>query len=373
MTESTTVKKRIDEIDIIKGIGIILMVLGHSGSYAKNYVYLFHMAIFFIASGFVFKSIDSSSYKNLFTFGLKRIKQLYIPYVFWTVAFSLLHNFFIKINIYTTNPAISNYATGLYAAPTPFSPRSIKETLINCIKGFFLEGGTQLGGTFWFLKILLFVGLGYGIVEFFGKKYLPKVNVLILHSALSLILLAAGYFFSLKGITLHGIAQTCSVYILYHIGRLMKEYRILSISHHWLLRIAFLVIAFALLFVLNTFGTVSLAGNSYENPAFFLTASLLGWLLLYEAAYFIKQLQPLKDFFVLLGQNTLSVAILHFLCFKPVSLIGIMILGDPSYALAAFPVLYMGGLWWIPYTLVGLFIPILLSLLYKNIKKEVFK
>lgn len=40
---------RITEIDVIKGICIILMVVGHSGSPITKWIYLFHMAVFFVA------------------------------------------------------------------------------------------------------------------------------------------------------------------------------------------------------------------------------------------------------------------------------------------------------------------------------------
>ena len=36
------------KIDIVKAIGIILMVFYHAGAPGKNFVYLFHMDLFFI-------------------------------------------------------------------------------------------------------------------------------------------------------------------------------------------------------------------------------------------------------------------------------------------------------------------------------------
>ena len=49
-------------VTIAKGIGIILMVLGHSiGEYGdyltpvRSFIYMFHMPLFFILSGFFYK------------------------------------------------------------------------------------------------------------------------------------------------------------------------------------------------------------------------------------------------------------------------------------------------------------------------------
>lgn len=98
-------------IDIIKGLGIIMMVAGHSGFPFTNFIYLFHMAIFFIASGFCFKSDSSNNFRNVLIFLKRRFLSLWLPYIIWTSIFSLLHNVFISLNLYTNNPSILNYTT----------------------------------------------------------------------------------------------------------------------------------------------------------------------------------------------------------------------------------------------------------------------
>lgn len=44
-------------IDVLKGIGIILVVLGHlnPGIYLETWIYSFHMFLFFFLSGHIFK------------------------------------------------------------------------------------------------------------------------------------------------------------------------------------------------------------------------------------------------------------------------------------------------------------------------------
>ena len=47
--------------DIIKGIGIMLMVLGHTcGQPLYNWIYSFHMPLFFIVSGLFFSPTNFS-------------------------------------------------------------------------------------------------------------------------------------------------------------------------------------------------------------------------------------------------------------------------------------------------------------------------
>ena len=49
--------KRNSSLDVLKGIGIISMVMGHSnmGSLFEIYIAGFHMQLFFIISGFLYK------------------------------------------------------------------------------------------------------------------------------------------------------------------------------------------------------------------------------------------------------------------------------------------------------------------------------
>lgn len=80
--KSTT---RIPWIDIAKGIGIILVVLGHASgaSIVGKYIYSFHMPLFFILSGMCFVP-DKYSTAEFFK---KRTKQLLLPSAYLTLLF----------------------------------------------------------------------------------------------------------------------------------------------------------------------------------------------------------------------------------------------------------------------------------------------
>lgn len=89
---------RIDEVDIAKGIGILLVVIGHSIPDANTgiqnlwwggifkWIYSFHMALFMAMAGFLFwnkveKEKDIVEKQNE---TLKRAKRLLIPYCFYS-------------------------------------------------------------------------------------------------------------------------------------------------------------------------------------------------------------------------------------------------------------------------------------------------
>ena len=74
--------KRIDWIDISKGIAIILMVLGHTSipEPISKYIWSFHMPLFFMVSGMMFKP----KYKDILEYITKRVKTLIVPYCFFS-------------------------------------------------------------------------------------------------------------------------------------------------------------------------------------------------------------------------------------------------------------------------------------------------
>ena len=80
--------KRLEVFDIAKGIGIILMVLGHCcGIRLYNWIYCFHMPLFFIMSGMFFVP-EKYSFR---VFLQKRIRQLIVPLIIFLLVIVSLY------------------------------------------------------------------------------------------------------------------------------------------------------------------------------------------------------------------------------------------------------------------------------------------
>lgn len=75
--------KRIEWLDIAKGITIILMVMGHTSIpiALSKYIWSFHMPLFFFASGLMYNPLKYNSIDILLR---ARIRSLLIPYLFFT-------------------------------------------------------------------------------------------------------------------------------------------------------------------------------------------------------------------------------------------------------------------------------------------------
>ena len=125
------------------------------------------------------------------------------------------------------------------------------------------------------------------------------------------------------------------------------------------------------LLVLRRLGSVGLAGNGYTNPAFLLLASMAGWVLVRSAACLTAPLPRVSAVLGYLGRATMPIVILHFLSFKLVTWLGLLATGGESYLLAAFPIYFTGGAWWLAYTAAGLVLPLAADAVYKKIKNAV--
>lgn len=68
--------ERLSWLDVLKGIGIILVAIGHiySNRTVFNWLYSFHMPLFFFAAGWVYKE------KNFFTDIKRRSQTIVVPY-----------------------------------------------------------------------------------------------------------------------------------------------------------------------------------------------------------------------------------------------------------------------------------------------------
>lgn len=79
----------------------------------------------------------------------------------------------------------------------------------------------------------------------------------------------------------------------------------------------------------------------------------------------------IKDMLVYVGNNTLTVLTWHFLCFKIVSLVIILVYNLPIEQLACFPIIPEYASWWIAYFVVGTGVPLaILGLQQKYVTRK---
>lgn len=346
-------KTRNVQMDILRGIGIILIVLGHSGFQYTHFLYLFHLAIFFIVSGYFFNEDYVKDKESLKRYIIKKIKRLYIPFAIGNIICILLNNFFINVNLY--NNINHHYFT-------------IKEMIINILKVILFKGHTEMLGATWFLPILFVITVAYAIIEYIMKKCSNK-NTNIIQLIVSILFFTIGYCLSIKNINIKIISiQFLTCYILFDFGRKIGKYKIETKNSTKML---IMISTFILLIILNRLGTIELSKNEYTNPIYFISVSILGWYLIYELSYFVSKTKVITQILQYIGQNTMPILILHFVAFKIINAIFVVIFNANITLISKFPIWLKGGAWWIVYTLAGVLLPITFNEFQKYLVKIV--
>lgn len=151
-------KVRIDWLDSLKGFGILLVILGHTQFPYKDYLYWFHMPLFFILSGYTLHLTYPCK-----VFVIKKINSFIIPYFIFGILLIFMTYF--------------------------ADPKMMLLEFLKLFYGGIKNGGTL--GTLWFLPTLCLAEL---ILYILNKKSLLKKYVIIL--VLTLLFLTA--FISLK-------------------------------------------------------------------------------------------------------------------------------------------------------------------------------
>ncbi len=291
-TESKSLSAlRIEWIDFAKTIGIFLIVFGHSikGTVAHQFVYSFHVPLFFFLSGTTFST--RNSYRK---FLIKRIKTLLIPY--WAVmAISLVLFYFMgkftadSLSIETVEFSWKNYILG---------------SLYGNYKTGFLKANAPL----WFLPCLFVVqNLMYGIVkltEKLKKPVLGIVSALVLSVAICYI-----NFYVFKISSLPFAIETAFYMLPYTVlGYIVGKYPIPDLKK----RILSLVIS-AVLFAACAFSCVFLdilsnpSSDQYSNLTLCIITAVVGTFAVYFLSKAIPSCKPLSY----IGQSTMVILLLH--------------------------------------------------------------
>ncbi len=344
--------KRDPVFDIMRGLGITLMVAGHAGCPFSHWLYLFHMPLFFMISGWFFKPEHTGTRAGLFRILAGKVRTLWLPFVIANTAFTLCNNLFLRLHLLTEDERILEMPGNLV-----HSRVTLHDIVGRTFHWFVFDGGTQLGSPMWFIQVLFQISLLYALVNFVCKKFLSDAWVFRLQTLLAVLLLGIGWLCQRIQWSFWLLDVAFSCYPLYHLGVMLRRWSLLPRRP---MVIALTGIAGAVaLCCLQFQGEVVLSENRYTSPVFLVLCSVCGWYMVYAAARLLSaRAKPFCRFFAFAGHHSLTVLILHYLCFKPVTWAGLHLTGGEPYLLAACPVLFTGGYWWIAYTVTGLLLPL---------------
>lgn len=328
-------KKRNDDISVSKGIGIILMVMGHAGLVfpLDSIIYSFHMPLFFILSGYFYKVPE---YLWHGSFIKKRIKSLWVPYVIWTIIGLFLHNVFSCLMSYGD---IYTYS----------------EILKRMAHSFFFGGhdGCLFPG-FWFLKALFCASISIYFVTFVFKKLNIPVFFLIGIYFICIVLLL---LFKIDNNTLKGTLYG-GIFIL--LGYIYRKYENSLLGDGNLLIVLLTCIQVTSIYINPNADMLGYSKDTILSYTFF---AVTGTLLVYKIS---KRLKPtlVKRTLVYIGDHTMPILILHGVVFKILNCLFIHMLDFPSIDYNTIALHFTGS--WIIYTLTALLLSLGMYELYRN-------
>lgn len=319
-------------IDIAKGLGICLVVLGHLIDYfdaelpgVYPYIYLFHVPLFFFLSGLFFK--ESEKFGDCVR---KKFSRLYVPYLLANIFFFAVEMLRIQVLKDVSDGSLTwmdlPYAVfGLWPVPSMLSRPT------------------------WFILVLFRVFIIYKLMQlvFKGNKYLMF--------AVCSVAGVAGAFFPIEK---YMIGQTLVALPFFSLGHMLAPG---FVDNRRLFQpvtcaVSASVSAAALL-ILSRHQLTNMAVNVYGNVLLFFTGALLGIMMILWLSKLLEKWKVSTAALSFVGKFTLPILIWHIFVVKI-----LFTIVEKFAGLRAGVVLYVVAF------LAGILIPIGMSLCYKKFK-----
>lgn len=327
--------------DIVKGLGIITIVLGHSCYFAVAFVYLFHLALFFFVSGYLY---NEKKYGDApFSFFSARLSGAWPRYVFYTSIFVLAHNFLIR--------------QGLYAGAEPYNHTMMLTAICGNIS---FSSGEQVSGALWFIPVWLVAsGMFAGTVWFgryvsglLGKPMLKLWLIAFANVGIGLV----GVFLNMRKCGLPYNLQTSFLVVpFYFFAYLLRLF--LPDFKKYLTWYGCIITA-VLLWLINNKLHIFIELASMNIPGlWFYLISLIGIYFTLALGVIAEKFCWISRFLSFLGKYSFEIMAIHFAIFKLTDLLYSKLwLKTVPDNLAAFPVSFTHELWFF-YLLGGTLIP----------------
>lgn len=342
--------------DIVKGLGIIAIVLGHSCYFIIAFVYLFHLAIFFFVSGYMY---NEKKYGDTpFSYFGVRLAGTWPRYVFYSAIFVLTHNFFVK--------------HGLYAGQELYNHTNILTAICNNVSFSMTE---SVQGALWFVPVWLVSSTMFAGTVWFGRfasDYLKKPEAKLLLIAFANVGMGlVGVFLNMRKCGIAYNLQTAFLvvpiyFFAYSLRLFLPDFKKYTTWYGCLITVA-------ILYLINTKLHIYIELASMNIPGlWFYVISVIGIYFVLSLASVAERLKPLSALLTFLGQYSFEIMALHFAVFKLVDLFyARFILQTIPENLPAFPTSFTHELWFF-YLLFGTLVPVCIGWCLNKVLKTVF-
>ena len=270
-------KKRIEWVDIAKGIAILLVCLGHRNIpyWFSKWLYTFHLPLFFFLSGYTTRF---ESYRNIKDFVHRKLRGLVIPSLTLGLAWILFEFCFCRF--YRREPF--DFLRYLY----------------------YLLIGRKIGSS-WFITALLVTE----IIAYILFR-LPEKWRLIVTAAIG----AAGFLMNsqLKEQLIWNANTALIGIIFFESAQFIRKHtafeRVLDRKRYIIISVALLCSVACTAFN----GRIDMLYKKFGNILLFLLGAGSGILLIAEISRMLEKTAAVKRIFLYLGKNTLPIIFFHY-------------------------------------------------------------
>jgi fucose 4-O-acetylase-like acetyltransferase len=260
MEKKLSMKEYYDYLDLAKGIGILLVIMGHSLFPLHIAIDIFHMPLFFLISGITFRFAKN---QDVALFLQSKVDRILIPLLFFSLASGVFE----------------------LILPVTFSG--------------------PFNGSLWFLQVIFTSILVYFLINYLTSKTIIINSIILFFSIIS-------YLFAYYNIKLFfELDLVLMSTVFFHVGYIIKEYY-KSASK---IRLIVLFFVFSCLFGFGLLLTIAKGADGvflfrlykYSYPLFFIT-SLSGIFVVLTLAKIFQRVL----IFNCLGRNSLVILCVHF-------------------------------------------------------------
>lgn len=289
--------------DIVKGLAIIAIVMGHCGILTA-YVYLFHLAVFFFVTGYFYN--ENKYGDDPFRYLGARLAGCWPRFLFYGVCCVLLHNFFV--------------AHGLYADAEPYNHTVM---LTSILQGVVLQYTEPMQGAMWFVPVWVLSSACFCGIVWFGRTAARRLGLARAESAVTALgVLAsgtAGLFLFDRQCWLPYNLQCAVLAVPFYYAAWMMRRHLPSFKRFTTWYGAMISAIF--LYLIHARFHITIDISAMNIPGFFyFPISLLGIYLVLSLAALAERIPVLSKGLAFLGNHSFDIMALHFLVFKFIDL-----------------------------------------------------
>lgn len=316
-------------IDVCKGIGIISVVIGHALNTdyffstgvndARKFMYIYHLAIFFWCSGYLYKQ------KDVRAFGGKIIKSYYFKHISICFASLLLLPLWNKLGVYDVIEK--------------------RDLIIRILRIFAFRMGGIYVVAIWFIQFLCVTYVIFYVTRTFLDKYAVLADVIL--GIIGVVLVSS------KKLDIYYFNLALLMQPIFGFGYYCKNKPQLLVK---LRRIIWLPVAIGLIVILNkmTGQEIELSKSQIYGGWFFYPMVLMGLVFVFSLASLVEKLNG--KIIQIIGQHSLFIMSTHFIVFKLFDGIVGNYIKETAESLTLFPIVFPE--YRVIYALTGIFLPL---------------